>query len=150
MTQNTTAHRQMNKQNDLVSTSRGVTRAAAGSRLLNRFFLAHRFFWFGSWWVPGACRRAPEVPKTSTDGLGEPPGGPRSPRGLGQKQKNTILFVRALSSGPVVREVWRWICLHLRPAGNSTKLRVEIKYLMLGNAASGPEIGLPGRISAGF
>ena len=46
------------------------------ARLLNRFCLAHRFFWFGSWWVPGASGRAPEVAETPTDGPGVPPGAP--------------------------------------------------------------------------
>lgn len=50
------------------------------------------FFWFGSWWVPGASGRAPEVAETPTDGPGVPPGGPRSPRGPGQKSKNQYLL----------------------------------------------------------
>ena len=43
-------------------------------------------FWFGSWWVPGASGRAPEVAETPTSR------GPRSPRVPGHKYKNPYLL----------------------------------------------------------
>ncbi len=47
------------------------------------------FFWFGSWWVPGASGKAPEVPEIPTDGPGGHPGGSGART---QKPKNTILL----------------------------------------------------------
>ena len=46
------------------------------------------FCWFGSWWVPGASGRAPEVPKTQTYGSGSFPGASGAPGARAKKPKN--------------------------------------------------------------
>ncbi len=56
------------------------------------------FFWFGSWWVPGASGRALEVAETPTDGPGVPPGAPGA-RGARAKNTQTHICCGALLSG---------------------------------------------------
>jgi hypothetical protein len=51
-------------------------------------------FWFGSLSVPGACGRAPEVPRTQMDGLGGPSEGPRSPGAKKTINLKTHLFCK--------------------------------------------------------
>jgi hypothetical protein len=74
---------------------------------------------------PGVFREAPGGPGKAHGGLwGGLPGAPERPRTRAKKQKKTYLL-----QGPIERPV---CCFMFR------------------NSASGPEIGLPDRISAGY
>ncbi len=69
---------------------------AVQKSIAQSFLFGSSVFWFGSWWVPGALGRVPEVPETDGWTWG-PPGGLWSSRGRRQKVENPYFLLGPLN-----------------------------------------------------